>query len=501
MTVGNHKHSEMRRTATLLLPVLIGTLLFNFLFWQEKMGLNCLIFSVFYVATLWYVFPESRQSRSFWATAIGTTLTAIMIVWHNSDAAKFTFVISAMCTAGFAQEPEIRQILRALLQYIAGWWQTPKNFFNALNAGADPGVKRRINLGKSLGLAVLPIIIATIFYLLYYAANDQFAAIADKFWAQIGAILSFDISWSHLFFILLGLFLVGAAFWRNQTPLADDELSEPDNLMHVRPPRKRYIVSNFMMGLKREYQQSVILLWLLNVLLLVVNGTDLFYVWFGFDEAVLSHLKEYVHEGSYILIISILLAMAVLFYVFRKNLNFLTGNKQLKTAAAIWLAQNGVLALSVAVRNSRYIEYHGLAYKRIGVILFLILVFVGLFTLHLKIRNCKTLAWLWRQNGWALYTVMVLNASISWDTFITRYNLSGAPKGAVDVHFMIYTLSDKNIYLLENNLTQLAQINMYPVMSALDIENAVIQKRGYFEAKMQQYTWKSWNAADMANAR
>lgn len=465
------------------------------------MGLNTLFFAGFYVAVLWYLYPESRQTRGFWFTAGGNILTAAMVVWHNSDAAKFAFWISAMCAAGFAQEPAMRQILRACLHYLAGLWQTPRHFLEALNTGADPNAPKKRNIGKAIGMTVVPLLVVSVFYFLYYAANDKFAALADHFWEQVGRVFTLDISIPHLLFVLFGFFLVGAAFWRNQTSLAADDLSAPDVLLHQRPPRKRYIESVRMFGLKREYQQSVLLLWMLNVLLLIVNTTDVWYVWFGFDEDALQDLKSYVHEGTYFLIASILLAMGVLFYVFRKNLNFIPNNQSLRLAAAIWLAQNALLAISVGVRNSRYIDYHGLAYKRIGVILFLILVFIGLFTLFLKIRDRKTKAWLWRQNSWAFYALLLLNACIAWDPFITRYNLSGAPKGAVDVHFMIYGMSDKNIFLLEQNIEKLPQLNMYPKMEASEIRTGIEYKRQYFEKTMQQYTWKSWNLGDLANAR
>jgi hypothetical protein len=387
------------------------------------------------------------------------------------------------------------------VQYLLGWWQTPRHFFESLNLPDTATNKKKMTFGKALGLSVIPLVVVIVFYLLYYGANDKFAALADRFWEQVGRILSFDISWDHLLFFLMGIFLVGAALWRNQSDMAEEEAAAPDNLLHQRPPKKRYIESLNMMGLKREYQQAFLLLWMLNALLFVVNATDIRYVWFGFDQEALSNLKGYVHEGTYFLIASILLAMAVLFYVFRKNLNFFPLNHRLRWAAAIWLVQNGILAFSVAVRNARYIDYHGLAYKRIGVILFLILVFVGLITLYVKIKTPKTRAWLWRQNGWAFYAVLVLNACVAWDEVITQYNLSGAPKGAVDIRFMIYNVSDKNLYLLEDKLQQLPSIPMYPVMSATDIQNGVARKRELYEEKMGRLTWKSWNKGDLANQR
>lgn len=491
----------MQQAKTQLLLVLIGVLLFNFSFWQENLGLNTLIFTLFYLASLWFIFSESRNSRNFWITAGGTLLTAVMIVWHNSGAAKFAWFISAMCAAGFAQERALRFVLSALWQYLWGWWQSPRHFFESLNPGSTVTPQRKWSLRRSIGLAFAPSMVVLVFYFLYYFANDKFAALADAFWRQVGNLLVFDISIPHVLFVVLGFFLVGAAFWRNETNLAKSDLAAPDELARIRPPRKRYFETLEMLGLKREYSQATLLLWMLNALLMVVNATDVFYVWFGFDEAAQQDLKGYVHQGTYFLIASILLAMAVLFYVFRKNINFFPNNKNLKTAAGIWLIQNAVLAISVCVRNARYIDFHGLAYKRIGVILFLALVFFGLFTLWRKIRDRRTMSWLWRQNGWAFYALLILNACVSWDVFITRYNLSDRPKSAIDVHYMIYTVSDKNLFLLEENASALAQKAMYPQMSESDIQRGIELKRERFDTKMQGLTWKSWNAADARNQR
>ncbi|MBL7826735.1 MAG: DUF4173 domain-containing protein [Saprospiraceae bacterium] len=490
----------MKNTSLSLLSVIGGAIIFNFLFWEEKLGLNLLLYAVFFVAILWLLFPQSRLSRSFIVTAFGAIFSALMVLWHNSAAAKLSTLVALMCSAGFAQEPQIRFVLNALGQYLTGWLQTPRHFYEALNTNDQKSNAKGISWSKKMGLTVVPFMVVAVFYLLYYAANEKFALWADRFWAQVGRIFTFDISWPHLVFWIFGFFVAGAAFWKNQSGIAKDDLTSSDELHRIRPPKNRYIESRFMMGLKREFQQDLILLWMLNGLLLLVNLTDITYVWFGFDTEALQDLKGYVHEGTYFLISSILLAMAVLFYTFRSNINFYPANAKLKTAAYIWLAQNAILALSVGVRNARYIEYHGLAYKRIGVVLFLILVFYGLVTLYQKIKFTKTAMWIWRKNAWALFALMVINSSIAWDVFITRYNLSGAAKGAIDVQFMIFEVSMKNLHVLESQIDALPGLNMYPQMTESEIRDGVQKKRLIFERHMQVLTWKSLNFGDLANA-
>ena len=107
-----------------------------------------------------------------------------------------------------------------------------------------------------------------------------------------------------------------------------------------------------------------------------------------------------------------------------------------------WISQNGLLAISVGIRNYHYIDYHGLAYKRIGVIFFLALTLFGLGSLFVKIANKKSGYFLWRTNAWAVYGVMVLLALFNWDGIITKHNLNHNTDKDIDIPFLL-TLSDK----------------------------------------------------------
>lgn len=493
----------MNKSTINLALVVVGTFLFDFLFFEEKLGINTALFALFYVAGLAWLFPESRFSRPFWATAVGTLIAAAMVGWHNSTASKLAFCVAAITAAGFAQATGLRFVLSAVGQYFGGLAGPPGRLFNSLYQ-AKEGEKKRPGFRKLLSLSLLPILVAAVFYFLYYVANDNFARLSDEFWRQVGRLISFDIRLEHVLFVLLGFFLVGAAFWKKESWLEKSEPLKSDSLKRIRPPKPKGLIFEkpAMLGLQREHRQSLILLGLLNVLLLVVNLTDFRYVWFGFDDAAARDLKSYVHEGTYFLIASILLAMAVLGFVFRKNLNFLSTNSLLKKLALVWLIQNGILASSVAVRTIRYIDFHGLAYKRIGVFLFLLLVLFGLRTLWLKIRDCRSRFWLFWQNGWAVFALLIANSLVPWDTFITRYNLfTETKKQTIDINFLLYQVSDKNLFLLEENLELLKTKKVWPEKTPEIIEQEVQQKRAEFDLKQSRLTWKSWNAADARNRK
>ncbi len=89
---------------------------------------------------------------------------------------------------------------------------------------------------------------------------------------------------------------------------------------------------------------------------------------------------EFVHQGVNVLIISVVLAIAMVMYFFRGNLNFLSNSQRLTYAAYVWIVQNAVLMVATAVKNTEYIERFGLTHKRIGVYVYLLLTLIGACT-------------------------------------------------------------------------------------------------------------------------
>jgi hypothetical protein len=113
----------------------------------------------------------------------------------------------------------------------------------------------------------------------------------------------------------------------------------------------------------------------------------------------------------------------------------------------LWVVQNFILGISVFLRNYHYISFHGLAYKRIGVIVFLLLVLVGLVSLFLKVRDRRSFFYLARVNGWAAFVVLVGMSTIDWDSFIVRTNLQHDNPGEIDIDNYL-AMSDKVLPLL-----------------------------------------------------
>ena len=128
------------------------------------------------------------------------------------------------------------------------------------------------------------------------------------------------------------------------------------------------------------------LLGLLNVLLVFFIVTDIMSL-MTMDTSKASELSDLVHSGINTLIASILIAIAIILYFFRRNLNFYSENRILKHLTFIWIALNIMLIVLIAIKNQNYITSFGLTYKRIGVHIYISTVLaIQVLTIDLQLR-------------------------------------------------------------------------------------------------------------------
>lgn len=420
----------------LLLPV--GAILFDVLFWQERAALSLLLYTVFVVGAVLAGTPKHAavwRSGYFWLTLLGTLFSAVMVAVVGSGAARLACVASLVIWLGYMNQPHLKLVLFALLTGLYNLFPAVERMGQLLRLPANmgSGVARWWYYGR---LLLLPLVTLGIFHVLFAVANPRYSALTNHLWAELGDLLSvlFErLSVPHLLFFLLGLVLTaGCLFIIPFHYLADQESRFGEFVL-----RQRNRVASFAvrqpdfrtrafrpLDLRKEYLMALGLLALVNLLLFVVNAIDINWIWFGFHPAPSFDLTQFVHEGTYVLILSILVAMGIVLWFFRRNLNFYQpGVRVLRVGATIWVLQNAVLAVSVALRNYYYIQYSGLAYKRIGVYGFLLLTLFGLATVLLKIWQRRSAYSLVRLNALAAYGILLLLAGGNWEVWMVRFNL------------------------------------------------------------------------------
>jgi hypothetical protein len=241
-------------------------------------------------------------------------------------------------------------------------------------------------LYKFFFFVIIPGCILLFFFLLYLSSSSIFAQSVQPFLNKLGDVLS-NINFSLIIFFILGIIVTNPLLMKTK-PLFiyEYDLSSNNELTRI---RKKQFFTFRITALQTQNKTGIVLLFLLNALILFFNYTDIANIWIGFKWDG-TFLKEFVHEGTWMLLFSVFISACIALYFFHNNLNFYSKNKLLKQLTVLWIAQNLIMTISVAIRNFYYINYFGLAYKRIAVLFFLILVAVGLITIIIKIINVKS---------------------------------------------------------------------------------------------------------------
>ncbi|MEE1943840.1 DUF4173 domain-containing protein [Pedobacter sp. KR3-3] len=450
-----------------LLAIIVGGLLFTFLFWMERLALNLLLYSVFICIAL--LFDKGiLKSRKLFTSGALHLLAGALVVYNQSVLTVFTWYISLAVFVGFAHAQLIRSVFTAIISFLMQLFTSPFNLIQRLinirigNFSLKP-------LGKPIKYVVLPILVLLLFTALYSNANEVFAQYLSRltdglsaFFTHIYNFFFADLSIERVVHVIIGLLFTAAILLGLKGNGVEAlELKCKEQLIRNRKRNKNTFVYEFAdlflgsfikrkMALKTENIIGILCFAMLNLLLLFLNLIDLSTLWLNTQSASAAHYATELHDGTNILIFSIVLAMIVILYFFNGNLNFYRKNKTLKLLAFIWIVQNTFLVLSVGLRDYNYVLMYGLTYKRIGVAIFLMLCTVGLITVYLKVAQRKTFFFLCKANGMVWYALLFVCCFANWDVFIVEYNLKNQKASGIDVNHLT-DLSDKTLPLLDQN--------------------------------------------------
>ncbi|GAA4357342.1 DUF4173 domain-containing protein [Hymenobacter saemangeumensis] len=499
-----------------LLP--LGTLLFDGLFWLHPAGVNMLVYTLFVVGAQLYLLPRHaavRRSGYFWLAVAGSLFSAGMVVLYGSGAAMLANMASVALMLGYVNQSHLKLLLYAYLTAVGSAAQAGLLVLAGLRAPRNlgPGARRGWFYAR---LLLVPLGIAGAFHVLFAVANPVYAEFSGRALDQLGEWLSWllpEVSLPHLFFLLLGFLLTAGGlvvvpvymFADHESRFGEFVRRQRDRVASFGVRRPDFSLKRFRsLDLRKEFLAATAVFGLVNLLLLVVNIIDINWLWFGFVPAPDFDLAQFVHEGTYVLIFSILLAMGIVLWFFRRNLNFYEpGLPWLRWGATVWVGQNAVLAASVGLRNYYYILHSGLAYKRVGVCFFLLLVFFGLATVLLKVWQRRSTYSLIRLNSLAVYAVVLLLAAGNWEIWIARYNLQPHFR-RLDIGFLLSMPPRVLPTLLERR----AVIDQVPSLSSdneygttVSISAAEAQRlldataRAYQERSAGYSAWQGWTYA------
>ncbi|MBN2728621.1 MAG: DUF4173 domain-containing protein [Bacteroidales bacterium] len=481
--------------------VFVFALIYTVLFFQKKFGLNLLFLDVLVIS--WFIVSKQLKlkniNQSF--SLAGMLLTAIFSVLYYSKLAHISHVIFVVYFIGAQSLINAKSPGMAIANSITNMFYAPLALIQKLFSFKIKG-KRFGRWLWNLKFYFLPIILIIFFIAIYRISNPVFNNLVRNInhWLGDNIFWFFSSIDGRVISTFLGAMLIGAFVFYKKVIQGVQNQNDSSTDQLLRQKKKHIFRFN---GLKTENKVGIFLFVVLNFILLIINIIDIDWVWFNFQWEG-QYLKQFVHSGTYLLILSIIVSIFVVLYFFRNNQNFYSKNKFLKILSYIWMGQNAILAISVAIRNIYYISIFNLAFKRIAVFMFLAFILFGLFSVIVKILRRKSVFYLVKVNVFSLLTILLLSNFVNWDIFIAKYNFNHSNTAFIHLDYLS-DLSDKTLPYLDKSMKELEKISQtqdsnfrfdYYYMSPEIYFKHIQTRKELFKQKWERKTFLEWNYAE-----
>lgn len=394
--------------------ILVCSLIFTLLFYKEALGVNLSIFGVILTLLISYFFQDRFVGRSHLALVVTSILSAFAFAWYGDFVSFLALTLSVLFLQFKTQDPELKTIQVFPLIFLNGITSIGRIF---IFSQWLPERKIHNNFAKKMvAFVIIPVIFLGLFFIVYSFGSNHFSSLFTDY------TLDIDI----LQLILIGIlgFYISFSFWNYWVPDVCYEFNPKLNNEFTNIAEVKNQNTFSFLDLDFERKSGEITLLLLNIMLLVFIATYNYEQFFEVVTAQASKLSADTHERVNSVIFSIIMAVGVIMFYFKGGFNFDKKATNLKRLATIWIVLNGVLIVSTIIKNSEYVSFFGLTYKRLGVYAFLILAIIGLVYAFLKIKRQKTNAYLFNQMVWYFYGMVLLCSFVNWGNLITNYNIS-----------------------------------------------------------------------------
>jgi len=389
----------------------------DFLFYGQAVGISIALF--FFAASIISILTAKKEiSKRKLAISLFIVLASVVPVieaanWLSALIAitgTLSVSIYLRTTMPFDLEQSAYGILALLVRL-------PFSFLGNL-----PRLQRSLNFKKLTPLYkgnwhkwAMPLLLSFVFITLFTYANPIIAGWVSQI--EFGFIFEF-------------LTPTKLAFW-----LAAATISWPfihpylRKTRHKAKPKKsrKVILSKWL-----DKHNIALTLVLFNAVFGVQTALDVTYIWSGAEPPAGVTYSQYVHQGTYLLIITSLLAAAFILYVTHESKNY-HSNPLVKMMLLVWTAQNVLLVLSTISRMEIYITDYSLTELRIWALIWMLLVAIGLILIFFKLFMNKTNNWLIKGNIISLIITMYAVSMTNMPYAIADYNLNIAKPSLVKI--------------------------------------------------------------------
>ena len=421
--------------------ILACTVIFTLLFYNESPGVNLAIFGVILTLLISYFFQDKFVDRSHLVLVVTSILSCFAFAWYGDFASFLALAMSVLFLQFKTHDGELKIIQVFPLVFLNGMTSIGRIF---IFSQWLPERKIHNDFAKKLvAFVVIPLIFLGLFFIVYSFGSDHFSSLFTDY------TLDVDL-WQLVVISILG-FYISFSFWNYWVPDVCYEFNPKlDNEFNNIAEIKNQSTFSFL-DLDFERKSGEITLVLLNLMLLIFIGTYNYEQFFEVVEK--TSLSSDTHERVNAVIFSILMAVGVILFYFKGGFNFDEKAASLKKLAKIWIVLNVVLIVSAIIKNSEYVSFYGLTYKRLGVYAFLILAIIGLVYSFLKITKQKTNAYLVNQMVWYFYGTILICSFVNWGNLITTYNIA-VNKGIEPKFLSSLNFNDdaRRDYFTKNNL-------------------------------------------------
>jgi hypothetical protein len=406
--------------------------------YHQSFGLNLFLISI--ISVIYLKFNQNQKINGYWwLSALLWIGSGLALTLNNGFLSPFLYVITALNFYNVSQNHNSQfpfTLLKSTLSFFIGIINGlfPKSFFETKE---DTQFESK-NLFKKILTYSIPVVIVIIFLKLYQQANPKFAEITE--------FINLDfINWGFILtYIILYVMLNGFYFYYP----VDKTLDELGNNKSTEIKDNYTDIFQTKFGVENELKMSKLIVITLSILLTVFLIVDFLTV-FDVIENKLSH-SENVHQGIFILIISIIFVIIIVSFTFRGKLNF-TSDKILKNTTILWLILNVILIVLNGIKNNNYIADWGLTHKRIGVFAYLFLCLLGLIFTIYKIQHKKSFWYLLNKTVLSFMSFLVIYSMINWNGIIAKYNLDEDrfPQEKIDLYYNINLGYEAYPYLMD----------------------------------------------------
>ena len=393
--------------------MLISTVVFAVLMYDQEPGLNLSLFGLFLLGVNGFMYKNSWKDAKARLLAFCVVICCVSHAWLSSFVTFISVIISSFVMRYYLADPRLKLFMQAFV-FISNWFAAFVQFLQFdtwLEFGRD---KQKNTITKLVSFIIVPVVIVSVFLSIYISSSD--------FLSNLYRGYELAVDFECIVILVLG-FYISFVFWHakiyevvvtlNRTLKTDFGLKEQKSIQ----PTFAFWDIDF------EKRSGEITLIALNILLflfvLLFNYEHFQPVSFSYSD-----LSDKIHEQIFLLMGAIFLAIAVLLFYFKGVLNFVKNNGKILLLAKTWIVLNGILVVSAVIQNTVYVQALGLTYKRLGVYLFLSLCTIGLYYTFRKINEQKKNFFLIDKMSWAVYFSLIFCSVFNWGSLITRYNLS-----------------------------------------------------------------------------